>query len=86
MLAPKCEGLVAVVSGDEFVVPPVSAFPKICVRSRLSSAHRTVHRAISGFLDEAYRPSLCFIDPSPNKAIGFQADWNPQLTAEINFL
>ncbi len=77
MLAPKCEGLVAVVSGDDFVVPLVSAFPKICVRSRLSSAHRTVHRAINGFLDEAYRPSLCFIDPGPNEAIGFQADWNP---------
>jgi hypothetical protein len=77
VLAPKCEGLVAVVSGDEFVVPPVSAFPKICVRSRLSSAHRTVHRAINGFLDEAYRPSLCLIGPSPNEAIGFQADWNP---------
>lgn len=86
MLAPKCEGLVAVLSGDEFIVPPVSTFPKICVRSRLSSAHRTVHRALNGFLDEAYRPSLCLIDPSPNEAIGFQAEWNASLTAEINFL
>jgi hypothetical protein len=86
VLAPKCEGLVAVLSGDEFIVPPVSTFPKICVRSRLSSAHRTVHRALNGFLDEAYRPSLCLIDPSPNEAIGFQAEWNASLTAEINFL